>query len=180
MTYYPFTYTPIFLYCYIYPYPRDNPILNLNPNPSLGNWSSSGPGRPSIPTTSPSLTGNCAHQSVRRLLTMWSWHFVETIMCLAIWLMWHPCFAHTWIQAYWRAIQRVSRGICMQYCMQESELYPFCIRYISHLIGHEGAGSIYAEIKRRGWATSLGSSPYTDNRTFSTYFCTITLTEEGL
>ena len=53
-------------------------------------------------------------------------------------------------------------------------------RYISHLIGHEGPGSILAYIKAKGWANGLsaGSMPICPGSAFFTV--SIKLTEEGL
>ena len=54
-------------------------------------------------------------------------------------------------------------------------------RYISHLVGHEGPGSIMAYIKSKGWANSLsaGSQPVCPG-TPSLFEVEIRLTEEGL
>ncbi|KAL2024660.1 hypothetical protein VTK56DRAFT_6861 [Thermocarpiscus australiensis] len=54
-------------------------------------------------------------------------------------------------------------------------------RYISHLIGHEGPGSIMAYIKSKGWANGLyaGAWPVSPG-TPDVFECQITLTEEGL
>lgn len=53
-------------------------------------------------------------------------------------------------------------------------------RYISHLIGHEGPGSILAYIKAKGWATEL-SAGSTDVCPGSAFFnISIRLTEDGL
>ena len=53
-------------------------------------------------------------------------------------------------------------------------------RYISHLIGHEGPGSILAYIKAKGWANGLsaGGMPVCPGSAFFTV--SIRLTEEGL
>lgn len=53
-------------------------------------------------------------------------------------------------------------------------------RYISHLIGHEGPGSILAYIKAKGWANGLsaGAMPVCPGSAFFTV--SIRLTEEGL
>ena len=53
-------------------------------------------------------------------------------------------------------------------------------RYISHLIGHEGPGSILAYIKGKGWANGLsaGPSPVCPGSAF--FSISIKLTEEGL
>ncbi|KAH0564956.1 hypothetical protein GP486_001650 [Trichoglossum hirsutum] len=53
-------------------------------------------------------------------------------------------------------------------------------RYLSHLVGHEGPGSILAYIKAKGWANGLGagSMPICPGAAFFT--TQIRLTEEGL
>ncbi|KAI2612887.1 LuxS/MPP-like metallohydrolase [Hypoxylon fragiforme] len=54
-------------------------------------------------------------------------------------------------------------------------------RYISHLIGHEGPGSIMAYLKSRGWANSLSAGSYTVcPGTPGIFDCQIRLTKEGL
>ncbi|KAK4190445.1 UCH-domain-containing protein [Podospora australis] len=54
-------------------------------------------------------------------------------------------------------------------------------RYISHLIGHEGPGSIMSYIKSKGWANSLGAGPWTIcPGTPDVFDIGIALTEEGL
>ncbi|WEW56245.1 metalloprotease [Emydomyces testavorans] len=53
-------------------------------------------------------------------------------------------------------------------------------RYISHLIGHEGPGSILAYIKAKGWATELsaGAIPICPGAAF--FNISVRLTEDGL
>ncbi|KAH8889372.1 ubiquitin carboxyl-terminal hydrolase-like protein [Thozetella sp. PMI_491] len=54
-------------------------------------------------------------------------------------------------------------------------------RYISHLIGHEGPGSIMAYIKSKGWANGLSAGSYaTCPGSPGLFDCQIRLTEEGL
>ncbi|KAK4123327.1 ubiquitin carboxyl-terminal hydrolase-like protein [Parathielavia appendiculata] len=54
-------------------------------------------------------------------------------------------------------------------------------RYIAHLIGHEGPGSIMSYIKSKGWANGLyaGAWPVSPG-TPDVFECQITLTKEGL
>ncbi|KAH6624653.1 Metalloenzyme, LuxS/M16 peptidase-like protein [Chaetomium sp. MPI-SDFR-AT-0129] len=54
-------------------------------------------------------------------------------------------------------------------------------RYISHLIGHEGPGSVMSYIKSKGWANGLyaGAWPVGPG-TPEIFECQVTLTEEGL
>jgi insulysin len=52
-------------------------------------------------------------------------------------------------------------------------------RYMSHLIGHESAGSILSALKEKRWANGLSS--YTDSQTdFAFFYCSIELTDEGV
>lgn len=63
----------------------------------------------------------------------------------------------------------------------EEELYESQPgRYLSHLIGHEGPGSILAYIKAKGWANGLGagSMPLCPGSAF--FSISIKLTEDGL
>ncbi|KAH8805629.1 Metalloenzyme, LuxS/M16 peptidase-like protein [Xylogone sp. PMI_703] len=54
-------------------------------------------------------------------------------------------------------------------------------RYISHLVGHEGPGSIMSYIKAKGWATSLSAGGYSIcPGTPGMFSVQIRLTEEGL
>lgn len=54
-------------------------------------------------------------------------------------------------------------------------------RYISHLIGHEGPGSIMAYIKSKGWANGLSAGAYpVCPGTPGIFNCQIRLTEDGL
>jgi insulysin len=53
-------------------------------------------------------------------------------------------------------------------------------RYLSHLIGHEGPGSIYALIKSKGWANGLGAGASSLCPGSAFFSISIRLTEEGL
>ncbi|RDW59715.1 LuxS metallohydrolase [Coleophoma cylindrospora] len=54
-------------------------------------------------------------------------------------------------------------------------------RYISHLIGHEGPGSIMSYIKSKGWANGLSAGAYSVcPGTRGMFSCQIRLTEDGL
>lgn len=54
-------------------------------------------------------------------------------------------------------------------------------RYVSHLIGHEGPGSIMSYIKSKGWANTLSAGAYPIcPGTPGVFSCQIRLTEEGL
>jgi insulysin len=65
--------------------------------------------------------------------------------------------------------------------LDEEDLYEtHPSRYISHLIGHEGPGSILAYIKQKGWANGLsaGAMPVCPGAAFFTI--SVRLTEDGL
>jgi insulysin len=53
-------------------------------------------------------------------------------------------------------------------------------RYLSHLIGHEGPGSILAHIKAKGWANGLGAGGTTLCPGSGLFSISVKLTEEGL
>lgn len=75
-----------------------------------------------------------------------------------------------------------SRKLVIQFAFEdEDDLYETQPnRYISHLIGHEGPGSILSYIKAKGWANALsaGASPVCPGSAF--FEVTIRLTEGGL
>lgn len=52
--------------------------------------------------------------------------------------------------------------------------------YFSHLIGHEGDGSILAYLKEQGWANSLSAGGYTISKGNATFGVDVDLTEKGL
>lgn len=53
-------------------------------------------------------------------------------------------------------------------------------KYISHLIGHEGPGSILAYLKAKGWANGLGAGPMAICPGTAHFSISIRLTEDGL
>uniref|UniRef100_A0A0K0EQW9 Insulin-degrading enzyme n=1 Tax=Strongyloides stercoralis TaxID=6248 RepID=A0A0K0EQW9_STRER len=52
--------------------------------------------------------------------------------------------------------------------------------YISHLLGHEGKGSILQELRQRGWATGLSAGSRSISKGTEMFCVDITLTNEGL
>ncbi|CAB4420535.1 unnamed protein product [Rhizophagus irregularis] len=61
-----------------------------------------------------------------------------------------------------------------------SSLYRFMPeRYLSHLIGHEGSGSLFTLLKKKGWVNSLGAY-YQGDIGFGFFIVSIDLTESGL
>lgn len=53
-------------------------------------------------------------------------------------------------------------------------------RFIAHYVGHEGPGSILAELKKLGWATSLSASSSNGSPGFEFFRININLTAIGL
>jgi insulysin len=63
----------------------------------------------------------------------------------------------------------------------EEELYESQPgRYLSHLLGHEGPGSILAYLKNKGWANGLGAGPSPLCPGSAFFSISVRLTEEGL
>ena len=56
--------------------------------------------------------------------------------------------------------------------------------YVSHLLGHEGRGSLLSALKAKGWATAISAgvneSGYERNTALFVFEVTVTLTEAGL
>ncbi|CAK7263695.1 hypothetical protein SEPCBS119000_000613 [Sporothrix epigloea] len=76
-----------------------------------------------------------------------------------------------------------SRDLHLRFpCPDEAFLYDSQpSRYVSHLVGHEGPGSIMSYIKTKGWANGLGAGMYpVCTGTPGVFEVTIRLTEEGL
>lgn len=51
--------------------------------------------------------------------------------------------------------------------------------FITHLLGHEGPGSICAFLKKKGWILELSASTRSRNRTVHTLEVDVKLTREG-
>ena len=52
--------------------------------------------------------------------------------------------------------------------------------YLSHLVGHEGPGSLLSELRASGWAIGLTAGTRVGGRGFSFFYVSIDLTEEGI
>lgn len=70
--------------------------------------------------------------------------------------------------------------ICFPYPDEEYLYESQPSRYISHLIGHEGPGSILAYTKARGWVNGLSAGPSSVCPGSALFQISIKLTEEGL
>jgi len=53
-------------------------------------------------------------------------------------------------------------------------------RYVSHLIGHEGPGSLLSELKNRGWVNSLVAGESSGAKGFAFFGINVDLTEDGI
>jgi len=74
------------------------------------------------------------------------------------------------------------RSLDMQFPMRETDsLYlKKPTRYLSHLIGHEGKGSILELLKQKGWANELSSGESRSCSDWSSFSISVELTDEGL
>jgi insulysin len=74
------------------------------------------------------------------------------------------------------------RSLEMQFPMREIDsLYLYKpTRYLSHLIGHEGKGSILELLKEKGWANELSSGESRSCSDWSAFSISVDLTDEGL
>jgi insulysin len=52
--------------------------------------------------------------------------------------------------------------------------------YISHLIGHEGKGSLLSHLKEKGWANELYAGASVQNSDFTVYGVGVEVTDEGM
>ncbi|CAI5953115.1 unnamed protein product [Closterium sp. NIES-65] len=52
-------------------------------------------------------------------------------------------------------------------------------RYLGHLIGHEGHGSLFALLKKKGWATALGAGRSHSSKHYAFFAVNIDLTDLG-
>lgn len=75
-----------------------------------------------------------------------------------------------------------TRSLEMQFPMREIDsLYLYKpTRYLSHLIGHEGEGSILALLKEKGWANELSSGEARSLSDWSAFSISVDLTDAGL
>ena len=65
--------------------------------------------------------------------------------------------------------------------MDEDPLYKIQpSRYFSHLIGHEGPGSVLAFLKQKGWVISLRAGAESLSPDVGIFSISMSLTDEGL
>ena len=63
---------------------------------------------------------------------------------------------------------------------REDRMYTKPEEYVTHLLGHEGPGSMTSYLKRKGWANGLGASVATDISDFFVLEVSVPLTTAGL
>jgi insulysin len=75
-----------------------------------------------------------------------------------------------------------SRSLELQFLYRDEEEFyeSHPSRYLSHLLGHEGPGSILAYIKEKGWANGLGAGGSTLCPGSGLFSVNVKLTDEGL
>ncbi|XP_052900222.1 insulin-degrading enzyme [Anopheles moucheti] len=73
------------------------------------------------------------------------------------------------------------RSLTISFQMEDLEQYYKAgpENYVSHLIGHEGKGSILSELKARGWCNKLSSGYCSLGRGFGSLDVMVDLTEDG-
>ncbi|KAF6207664.1 hypothetical protein GE061_016111 [Apolygus lucorum] len=54
------------------------------------------------------------------------------------------------------------------------------VNYLSHLIGHEGSGSLLSELRAKGWCNNLSGGTRGDVKGFDVFCISVDLTEEGI
>ena len=59
-------------------------------------------------------------------------------------------------------------------------LFVFQPRYLSHLVGHEGSGSLLSLLKVKGWANGLSAGPYESATDWSVFMVLVECTKTGL
>uniref|UniRef100_A0A1S4H4P4 Insulin-degrading enzyme n=1 Tax=Anopheles gambiae TaxID=7165 RepID=A0A1S4H4P4_ANOGA len=74
-----------------------------------------------------------------------------------------------------------TRSLTISFQMEDLEQYYKAgpEHYVSHLIGHEGKGSILSELKARGWCNKLISGYCSLGRGFGSFDVMVDLTEDG-
>ena len=93
-----------------------------------------------------------------------------------------PYSSHNLLRQIYAKPVMDSRTLDIMFTYQdENHLYKYHpSRYVSHLIGHEGPGSILSYIKAKGWANRLSAGPMTVCPGSGLFNVSIGLTTEGL
>ena len=77
-----------------------------------------------------------------------------------------------------RELRSISLSFAIPALRPHYRVHPLGL--VSHLLGHEGRGSLLSALKARGWAEALSAGPGMGHRDFATFRVTIQATEAGL
>ena len=77
-----------------------------------------------------------------------------------------------------REIRSISLSFAIPSLRPHYRAHPLAL--VSHLLGHEGRGSLLSALKARGWAEGLSAGPGMVHTDFATFGITIQATEAGL
>ena len=77
-----------------------------------------------------------------------------------------------------REIRTISLTFAIPSLAPHYRAHPLAL--VSHLLGHEGRGSLLSALKARGWAEGLSAGPGMEHADFATFGVTIQATEQGL
>ena len=77
-----------------------------------------------------------------------------------------------------REIRTISLSFAIEPLRPHYRAHPLVL--VSHLVGHEGRGSLLSALKARGWAEGLRAGPGMSHPDFATFGITIQATESGL
>ena len=77
-----------------------------------------------------------------------------------------------------REIRSISLSFAIPPLRPHYRAHPLAL--VSHLLGHEGRGSLLSALKARGWAEGLSAGPGVGHSDFATFGITIQATEAGL
>ena len=77
-----------------------------------------------------------------------------------------------------REIRNISLSFAIPPLHPHYRAHPLAL--VSHLLGHEGRGSLLSALKARGWAEGLSAGPSMNHPDFATFGITIQVTEAGL
>ena len=77
-----------------------------------------------------------------------------------------------------REIRTISLSFAIEPLRPHYRAHPLVL--VSHLVGHEGRGSLLSALKARGWAEGLSAGPGMSHPDFATFGITIQATESGL
>ena len=95
-----------------------------------------------------------------------------------------PQLAQDFFAFFIRITKRVKKCFLKKYFFQriiKNSIFkiPGPEHYVSHLIGHEGAGSILSELKAKGWCNNLMGGYSTSGRGFGSFDVMVDLTQDG-